>query len=94
MHAVAELAGLEREHATELAAAEHADRGTGREKGRVWHYVCGNSLRVRAGEPVGSALSSFMDRVVSFLALAVLGLLRALPLTACFALGQLVGAVM
>ena len=35
-----------------------------------------------------------MDRVVSFLALAVLGLLRALPLTVCFALGQLVGAVM
>jgi ADP-heptose:LPS heptosyltransferase/lauroyl/myristoyl acyltransferase len=35
-----------------------------------------------------------MDRVVTFLALAVLKLLRALPLTVCFALGQLVGAVM
>jgi hypothetical protein len=39
MHAVAELARLEREHAAELAAAEHADRGAGREKGRVRHLV-------------------------------------------------------
>ncbi len=35
-----------------------------------------------------------MDRVVYYIALGFVGVIRALPVTVCFALGQLVGAVM